>query len=220
MEKLKSKNYKNPTNYSEDHNSNKTRILNFYKLKDTNSKISCHGKPNFKEIKNMKLTYGVNHILTLLKPKEKPEEIKECCEKNNINWSIIYLDGANLGYFRQKSTQEAIVNGILNIYEILVKNPVVLFIHCAAGLHRTGTILYSLFRIFDETPESSLDALKYVREETWKKVGEERIKVAETVIVPLLINKLKPKINLEITQVVESNDKDTDQGIEKKINKK
>jgi protein-tyrosine phosphatase len=221
MEKLNKQNKPNKydkNNQSSNEHLSKTRLLNFFKLKNTNSKVACHGRPNFKGITDMKLVYGVNHVLTLLKPKEKPEEIKECCEKNGIDWSTIHLDGANLAYFKTKQVQESIIKGLLNIYEVLIKGDVVLFIHCAAGLHRTGTLLYSLLRMFDETPDSALDAIKYIREETRNKVGEERIAMAENVIVPKLLGKLKPKIEMEILNLIDDV-RNEDNNIEDKLYK-
>lgn len=166
------------------------KILNFYKLKGTSSFISCHGRPNSKDISFLKNAYGINYVLTLQYPKEKPEEVKKWCEQSEVRWQMIELFGANLPYFRKRSTQIILTKGILELYKILTTEKVKLFIHCAAGVHRTGTVVYSLLRLFGESPESAMTAIKYIREETYLGVGEERISFAEQYIVPNLIKSI------------------------------
>lgn len=166
------------------------KILNFYTLKGTQSKIACHGRPTFKDLKFFKLTYGMNSVLTLQSIKEKPEEIKKFCDENNILWFHIDLQGANMPYLKNANTQKKIIDQLLILYEMLLNKQFTLYIHCAAGLHRTGTIVYTLLRMFNETQEDALKALTYIREETRKKVGDDRISLAETLLVPLITKKI------------------------------
>ena len=62
--------------------------------------------------------------------------------------------------------------------------------HCAAGLHRTGTLGYTLLRLASDIPmskEEAYAALKVLREDTWREVGDWRIDVAERFLVtPIL----------------------------------
>ena len=137
------------------------------------------------------LGIGVNCVLTLQCPKEKPEDIKKLCEENNLKWLYIELQGANLPYLQKVETQKIIIKSLTTLYEILKNNQVVLFIHCAAGLHRTGTIIYSLLRMFEETKETALKALEFIRAETRNEVGDKRIDYAENLIIPNLISVYK-----------------------------
>ena len=52
-------------------------------------------------------------------------------------------------------------------------------VHCAAGIHRTGTVGYSLLRMSGLSREESVSALKFIREDTWKGVGDWRLDLAE-----------------------------------------
>lgn len=167
------------------------RVLNFYKLKDTESKISCHGRPTAKEIKLMKETYGVNCVLTLQSEREKYAEIKKYCEDIHITWYLIELSGANINYMKEKKTFEKLVKNLTNLYYILKSSNICLFVHCAAGLHRTGTIIYAILRIFGESPESALQAIEYIRHETRKEVGEERIRFSEDFLVQTILKDIK-----------------------------
>lgn len=180
--------------------------LNFYQLKGTKSKISCHGLPKSKEIKHFKLTYGVNTILTLLGKKEKPEKIKEICELNGINWKFIEISGANMSCLSHKKTMQIIIENLLELIVFLIFKETVLFVHCAAGLHRTGTIIYSILRCMNEDKESAMLAIKQIRAETFDKVGSERIKFAEEGIVPILQEKLNERLNLIFKEVNKSDE--------------
>jgi protein-tyrosine phosphatase len=208
--KLKTKNkgdpekYKNMPRVQLQEESIVNRILNFYKLKETSSKISCHGRPTSKHIKQMKSVYGVNHVLTLQYEKEKPQEVEKWCINNEINWHHIELYAANMPYFQKKDTQKLIAKHVLDLYHLLKKEEITLFIHCAAGVHRTGTIVYSILRMFGESPEDALKAMEYIRLETRKNVGEERIAIAEQYIVPILLKAISQEENLKEEQMKEA----------------
>lgn len=63
-----------------------------------------------------------------------------------------------------------------------------MLIHCSAGIHRTGTIAYTLMRSNGFDKEEALESLKKMRKETFEGVGENRLEIAETLYVPRLIN--------------------------------
>jgi len=172
------------------------RVLNFYKLKGTDSKITCHGRPTPKQVKSMRQIYKVNYCLTLQKQKENPLDVLKYCQDNNIEWQLIELDGANIAYMKKKEVLLRIVDGLYIVCQKLLTENINLFIHCAAGLHRTGTILYSILRIFGETPESAFSAIGIIREDTQREVGKERIKIAENVIYPELLRRFKENKNI------------------------
>jgi protein-tyrosine phosphatase len=180
--------------------------LVFYKLKGTKSQISCHAKPNRKEIKYIQDTFGVNYVLTLFFPKEKPEEIQKICDEFGIRWQWIELHGAN--YFKKAQDHEKIVKEMLTLYNLLLNEEITLYIHCALGLHRTGTIAYTLFRLFGETPESALTALEYIRKDTRDKVGDHRIEKAEKILVPSLMNILEGRGEVETPFDVDDGNED------------
>ena len=167
------------------------RILNFYRLKNTNSKITCHGRPTPKQVRSMKRIYKVNYCLTLQKQKENPQDIFKYCLDNDIEWQLIELDGANINYMKKKEVLCKIVDSLYSLCIKLYREPLVCFLHCAAGLHRTGTILYAILRVFGETPDSAMDAIGIIREDTRREVGNERIRLVENVIYPELMKKFK-----------------------------
>ena len=59
--------------------------------------------------------------------------------------------------------------------------------HCAAGIHRTGTIGYTILRMSGYEPSEAMAKIKIIREDTFKGVGDWRIELAEKYLVPNLI---------------------------------
>ena len=163
------------------------KIFNFYTLKN-GSKISCHGRPKKPDIKNLKEGYKVNYILTIQHESEKPEVIQKYVQEiGDIYWHNLPLRGANMAIFMNKTVQKLIIDNILFIINYMKNNEIILFMHCTAGIHRTGTILYTLLRVCGESKENALKAVKYIRIDTFNKCGTNRLNYAEEFLVqPIL----------------------------------
>lgn len=163
------------------------KIFNFYTLKN-GSKISCHGRPKQSDLKRLKDEYKVNYILTIQHEKENPKIIQKYVEEiGDINWHNLPLQGANMALFMNKEVQKMIINNILFILNYMKNKQIILFMHCAAGIHRTGTILYTILRICGESKENTLEAIKFIRLDTFRKCGLNRFNYAEEFLVqPIL----------------------------------
>ena len=185
----------NPNKKISDYRKIYKKEFNFYQMKNGN-KISCHGKPKLKDIEFLKQKFGLNYVLTLLHDKEEPQQIEEFCKKvGDIEWHNLKLTGANMALFMKKDIQEMIVDYIYSLFQELKDNNKVIFIHCAAGVHRTGTILYTILRASGETRESAMEAIKQIRLQTYRNCGENRISYAETFLVSPLIKKMHSEIS-------------------------
>ncbi len=160
------------------------KIINLIEIKNSKSKICCHGRPSQKDIINFKKTYNINFVLSLLNIDENPSEIKILCEYNNIRWDWIEISGAN---YLNKKDNFKIIKKIKEIIKILNTEEINLFVHCAAGIHRTGTIIYAILRIFSYTKDEALETIKAIRKDTADKVGMFRINNTESRLVPYII---------------------------------
>jgi hypothetical protein len=67
-------------------------------------------------------------------------------------------------------------------------------IHCVAGIHRTGTLTYSLLRMDGKTPKEAWDSLKLMRKATYEGVGDWRVQLAEKLILPGLIPEMPTSV--------------------------
>lgn len=178
--------------------------LSFYELKGTKSKITCHARPRDNNIKEMVEKHGVNFILSIQSDKENPTEIEEKCKQLNIQWKRVDLYGANMRLFGLDSTVKLFVKTIMEIYEILLKQEVTLFVHCAFGLHRTGTMVYTILRTFGENRVSAMEAIKKIRLATFENVGDKRLDYADQKLIPEIAKALLlMKLGLESDSKIE-----------------
>ena len=170
----------------------KCKVFNFYNLKN-GSKITCHGRPKKRDIKRLKDEFNVNYIITILHSKEQPEIVQKYVEEisSDITWINLPLQGANMALFMNSQVQNIIINCLLNLYNEMQKRHLIIYIHCAAGVHRTGTVLYTILRMTGETPESAMQAIKQIRLETYNNCGDNRIKYAEEFLVNPLLKKIE-----------------------------
>ena len=86
-----------------------------------------------------------------------------------------------------KDTLKYLLKRVKELLTILTTTEQVCLIHCAAGVHRTGTLGYTLLRLAAaeplQTKAEAYAALKILREDTWKGVGDWRIDLAEQHLV-------------------------------------
>ena len=112
--------------------------------------ISIATAPSLKRLHQWRQS-GVTDVVTLLSKKELPAYLSEKCQELGIEWHHYPLSGKNL------STKADIVTlkRIFEFVEALRKNKQSrkIVIHCAAGMHRTGSFLFILLRHcgFDKT---------------------------------------------------------------------
>ena len=78
-----------------------------------------------------------------------------------------------------------------DLFKKMAKEKIVLFVHCAAGIHRTGVFLYGLFRMSGENEENANNLIKEVRIVTHKNVGINRIKDFEREMIPELLKSIQ-----------------------------
>ena len=98
----------------------------------------------------------------------------------------IELNGANQALMTNKVTLKYLRKKIKDLLQILNTSQEIALIHCAAGIHRTGSVGFMLLRLGSQGTMSKDEAylsLKTLREDTWKGVGDWRIDLAEDHIV-------------------------------------
>jgi len=117
-----------------------------------NGRIGIGGRPSVAKIQEFK-DEGVTCIVTLLKPEEKlVEELGSAIQSAGIEWVWFPLSASQL------PDDEDFKNNIKAVYEQLIsilKNGGTVFIHCAAGVHRTGSFTNGLLRKMGLSKEES-----------------------------------------------------------------
>lgn len=143
--------------------------------------ITCYHKPKIIDIEKLKNEYNVNYFITLLNDKERPDHIFEELKRNYIEYTHIPLLGANISILLNKDMLDILVSKVKEIIDKIETSDISLniLIHCSAGIHRTGIVLYLILRCFGYSYDECMSKIKEIREITFNGVGKERIKFAE-----------------------------------------
>jgi len=114
---------------------------------------------------------GVTHIITLLSQKEGALQVKKAAEANGIEWLWLPLENAQPPAAERQSE----IRSIFSQWQALLAQGAYLYIHCAAGIHRTGMIAYAFLRYLTYSPTESHQFLKSLRQVTSEQVGYQRL---------------------------------------------
>lgn len=149
------------------------------------SHIACWHLPGRRDWKRFQQDLGVTHVLTLLNDNEiSKENVCHKVESAGMKSLFVPIEGAELPVFASsQATVDVVKERLPSIRDLLLNStmsePVKMIIHCAAGLHRTGTITYLLLRLCNFTPEQALFIIHRTRAITARDVGQQRIDAAE-----------------------------------------
>ena len=129
---------------------------------------------------------GVTMIITAQAKRESPQDIRKMCTDLGMKHFWIELNGANEALMNDKAVLKYLRKRVRELMKILREGEETALIHCAAGIHRTGSLGYTLLRLMSPEPmskEQAYAALKTLREDTHKGVGDWRVDVAERYLV-------------------------------------
>lgn len=97
------------------------------------------------------------------------------------------------------STLKYLRKKVKELLAILRAGSEVALIHCAAGVHRTGSLGYTILRLAANealSPAEAYLALKTLREDTYKGVGDWRVELAEQCLVKPILEDLPEDPNV------------------------
>ena len=151
----------------------KDKHINFVGV--LNGYLAIGHRPKLKVLKEFKAE-GTSHILTLLSEKEGALDIRKASLSNGLIWEWLPLKNA-------KPPEEEILPIIRESFSLCKKyleEGAKIYIHCSAGIHRTGMITYSMLRYFGYSDEESQALLLEMRPLTGEGVGKDRVEWANT----------------------------------------
>ncbi|MEL6829093.1 MAG: hypothetical protein AAFO63_03045 [Pseudomonadota bacterium] len=129
-----------------------------------------------KKSKDAIMAQGVTHVLTLLSPKEQPDSVSKIAQGIGAAWHHFPIDGGHM------DTLAAVeLSALFLLYDEIVRSTpdATIYLHCSAGIHRTGFVIYALLRYQGLTPEASKTEVARLRPVTSDQVGEDRLALAE-----------------------------------------
>jgi hypothetical protein len=135
------------------------------------------GKISFGGLKNE----GTTALLTLLHENEGAAAIGKQTETVNIAW-IWFPFSASSPHEGEAITEVySLCEAIAEVYNLynqlsdLIINGAKIYIHCSAGIHRTGMITYGFLRFLGKSSIEAFEILKSLRAVTADQVGADRL---------------------------------------------
>ncbi|MDP1794937.1 MAG: hypothetical protein Q8K63_12460 [Acidimicrobiales bacterium] len=109
-------------------------------------------RPRKRGIRHLEAT----HVLTLLMESEGALEVQACVEENSVGWIWLSFDNRNL------PSDEAVATTLEQVAQLL-HNGGRVYVHCSAGIHRTGRVVYALLRHMGATGTEATATLGELR---------------------------------------------------------
>ncbi len=150
-------------------------------------RLSIGHRPKIREIPLMKRE-GVTHVLTLLSKKEGAEKIGELVRKSDLEWIWHPMENADPPGSDQ-------YEGYIKLFEKLqhiLDSHGFIHVHCSAGIHRTGMIVFALLLHLGFNELDAKKVLSKLREVTQEYVGVERIEWGKDLLKYKENQKLSP----------------------------
>ena len=127
-------------------------------------------RPKIKMLNVMPML-GVTHVLTLQSVSEKAKTIGQQVTQADMTWCWFPMESAKPP--SPEKTQELL--SLFDDLKIALSQGARIYVHCAAGIHRTGMISYALLRYLGISETDAMHGLAQMRQETAQCVGEERL---------------------------------------------
>ena len=134
------------------------------------------GKKSFSVLEDLAPT----HILTLQAAREQVQPVEKIAKRLAAQWLHFPIDGGKLDVLAAAPLPQLFI--MIGRAEKEAQRPRI-YMHCSAGIHRTGFTAYCLLRRDGLDHETALEALKSEREVTFEQLGEERIELAQKIFL-------------------------------------
>ncbi|NQY96677.1 MAG: hypothetical protein HRT82_05910 [Henriciella sp.] len=129
-----------------------------------------------KKSKDSIAAQGVTDLVTLLSPREQPDSVSKIARTIGAHWHHFPIDGGHMDTLAGVDLSQLFL-----LYDEIVRSreDAVIYLHCSAGIHRTGFVIYALLRYRGLTPEAATAEVAKLRPVTSEQVGEDRLALAE-----------------------------------------
>jgi protein-tyrosine phosphatase len=145
-----------------------------------NGHLAIGHRPSAKLVSDLKLQKAT-HILTLLSEHEGALLIKTTTQQQQMDWLWFPMESAKPPTEEQLKVLTQVfvqLNQILN-------NGGNIYLHCSAGIHRTGMISYAFLRFIGNEHVEATKLLTKLRTVTIDGVGEERVAWGNSILEKL-----------------------------------
>lgn len=131
--------------------------------------LAIDHRPKLKFVQRLP-EYGATHVFTLLSKSEGAERLGAAVTMAGLGWIWLPLKTGDPPTDEQRPT---ILRAFAELRSVLANGGRV-FVHCSAGIHRTGMITYAFLRHSGLAPEEAVATLEGLRPVTAHGVGQHR----------------------------------------------
>lgn len=114
---------------------------------------------------------GVTTVFTILSEREGALNIQEKCKNIGVDWIWLSLPNGDI----PKNTMIPEILLKLKMIKTKLDNQEKIYLHCSAGLHRTGMITNCILRFLGYDEAKSYEIINQLRPITAKEVGKKRL---------------------------------------------
>lgn len=148
--------------------SSRVEIPHFDWVKINNGWLAVGHKPGGKISFEGMSKAGVTAVLTLLQENEGSQVIGQALRRVGIEWLWFPFSAVRP---EDRETTKAQFSKM----EALLEKEAKIYIHCSAGIHRTGMVTYAFLRFLGQGPEEAMDNLAKMRQLTAEGFTPERL---------------------------------------------
>ncbi len=130
-------------------------------------------RPRLRSLRNL-MQMGFTHVVSVLSAAEEPADIREAAGMAGLTWLWIPLGSTKTLPKRGKAELAAALDELM---AILDKEGNV-YLHCSAGIHRTGMITAALFFRMGYKETDVRETLHRLRAVTGQQMGDQRFQWA------------------------------------------
>ena len=128
---------------------------------------------------NRLLQLRLTHLCTLLDEHEDAGRIESIARQLDAKWIWLPIRGGRIKVLQQIDLK-ALLARFADELNSTSNNRV--YLHCSAGIHRTGFVAYAILRLRGLDEDNALAKLRNMRKDTCDQLGEERIELAEVML--------------------------------------
>lgn len=139
----------------------------------------CIGHRPGKKLIPVLAANGFTDVATILGPREAPHELGSLVTECGMAWHWIPIGHGNVP--GTVEDRERFSEYVVALHEVLIRRANArLFVHCSAGIHRTGMFTLAFLKCGGVEPDKVLHLLEQARPLTHANVGADRIEFALT----------------------------------------
>jgi protein tyrosine phosphatase (PTP) superfamily phosphohydrolase (DUF442 family) len=133
-------------------------------------RVALSHRPKLKDIANL-AEQGCQRIVTIQGHNEQPGQIERAAREAGLAWTWVPVGH---GKFPKDEADRLMRRGLQELVRAVEAGESVL-VHCSAGIHRTGMLVFALLRWIGLSQAEALEQLGTMRSATGERVREEQL---------------------------------------------